>query len=124
MVQDDTPGRDGPAVWDIVRVEFPYADQSATRRRPALVIATPAVEQPFTLLWLAMITSARHAAWPGDVTVTDLAAAGLSRPSYVRTSKVATIDSRYVETIGRLPTGDQANVASFLRHWLTQSAIG
>ena len=36
----------GPiAPWDIVRVDFPFADQAATRRRPALVIAAPATTE-------------------------------------------------------------------------------
>ena len=102
-------------MWDVVRVEFPYADQPLTRKRPALVIAAPELEGPFAILWLVMITSARHAAWPGDVAITDRVSAGLSRPSYIRTSKVATVDTRYVAPIGFLAEQDRREVAQCLR---------
>jgi hypothetical protein len=72
------------SLWQVVRVEFPYADQPVTRKRPALVIAIPDIAKSFRLLWLIMITSARHDSWLGDVVISDLSSAGLSRPSYVR----------------------------------------
>ena len=46
------------APWDIVRVDFPFADQAATRRRSALVIAAPAATDASAILWVLMITSA------------------------------------------------------------------
>ncbi len=107
--------RSGFNVWDVVRVEFPYADQPIARKRPALVIAAPDLEGPFAILWLVMITSARHAAWLGDVAIIDLDSAGLPRPSYIRTSKVATIDTRYVVTIGSIAEPDRREVAQCLR---------
>jgi mRNA interferase MazF len=102
-------------VCDIVRVEFPYADQPLARKRPALVIATPDLDAPFAVLWVVMITSARHDPWRGDVAITDLDSAGLSRASYIRTSKVATIDTRYVSPIGCLAEQDRGEVVHWLR---------
>jgi|SRR5271165_5228081 len=107
--------RSGFAVWDVVRVEFPYADQLVTRRRPALVIATPEVHEWFAVLWVLMITSARHQMWPGDVAVADLPAAGLSRACFVRSEKVATVDARIATPIGHLAAMDRANVTTHLR---------
>jgi mRNA interferase MazF len=101
--------------WDIVRIGFPYADRDTGGVRPALVVATPAATDTFGIVWVLMITSARHAPWPDDVAVIDLAAAGLSHPSVIRTGKIAAIDSRLVTTIGRLSEPNRASVSECLK---------
>jgi len=103
------------AVWDVVRVEFPYADEARTRRRPGLVIAAPDVVGPFTLIWVLMITSARHGLWPHDAPISDLSSAGLPHSCVVRPAKVATFDARLATRIGRLATVDRTSVAHALR---------
>ena len=102
-------------VWDIVRVAFPYADRPLRRNRPSLVIATPEVHERFAVLWVLMITSAEHAAWPGDVAISDLNEAGLPVPCFVRTEKIATIDARFAEPAGRLASRDRPNITRCLR---------
>lgn len=102
-------------IWDIVRVNFPHADSDAVGARPALIVASPAATDAFGILWVLMITSARHAPWPDDVAITDLATAGLSRPSIVRTGKIAAIDSRLVRTIGRISELNREAVRERLR---------
>lgn len=104
--------------WDVVRVDFPYADEPIVRPRPALVIATPMATPAFGLVWVLMITSARHAPWPEDIPITDPAAAGLARPSLIRTAKIAAIDSRFVATIGHLSDTDRRAVAECLKRQL------
>jgi len=64
--------------FDIVVVPFPYADRLAEKRRPALVISNRKLT-PFGLIWVAMITSAANAPWSCDVTIVELARAGLTR---------------------------------------------
>jgi mRNA interferase MazF len=112
------PEHNVPAPWDVIRVEFPYVDQLTSKRRPALVLATHAVHERFSLIWVLMITSARHSMCPGDVSITDLATAGVSRACFVRTEKIATVDARYVEAIGRLTPRDCAEVTKHLRRLL------
>jgi antitoxin PrlF len=92
------------AVWDVVRVAFPYADRSVARRRPASVVAAPEVHARF--------------AWPGDVAIFGLSEAGLAVPCFVRTEKIATVDARFVEAVGRLVPGDRAKVIESLRNLL------
>ncbi len=104
--------------WDVVRVDFPYADETVARPRPALVIATPAATPAFGMVWVLMITSARHASWPQDVPITNLPATGLPRPSLIRTAKIATIDDRLVTAVGRLSDLDQRAVAACLKRHL------
>ena len=104
--------------WDVVRVDFPYADEPITRPRPALVIATPAAKATFELVWVLMITSARHAPWLEDVLITDLTSTGLPHPSVVRTAKIAAIDGRMVGTVGHLSSPDRRAVAACLKRQL------
>jgi mRNA interferase MazF len=105
--------------WDIVRVPFPYTDRPVRQRRPALVVAAGDLQTAHGLLWLAMITSAAHRGWPGDVVVSDLSSAGLPAPSIVRPAKIATIDARDAGRLGTLPRDDRAAVRSYLRQQLS-----
>lgn len=104
--------------WDIVKVPFPYTDCPVRQRRPALVVAAGALQTAHGLLWLAMITSAAHRGWPGDVVISDLVAAGLPAASIVRPAKIATIDARDAERLGALPPGDRSAVRAYLRQRL------
>jgi len=106
-------------VWDIVKVPFPYTDRPVRQRRPALVVAAGELQSAHGLLWLAMVTSAANRGWPGDVLVSDLGAAGLPIPSIVRPAKIATIEARDAEPLGKLPPRDRAAVRSYLRHQLS-----
>ena len=65
----------GFEVWDLVKVPFPYTNRPVQQRRPALVIASPIAPGAPELLWVLMVTSAANRGWPGDVAVSDLAAA-------------------------------------------------
>lgn len=104
-----------PSVWDVVRVPFPYTDRPVRQRRPALVVAMPDTGTNPGLVWVLMITSAQNRGWAGDVAITELASAGLPAPSLVRTEKIATIEVRDAEPIGRLGPAERRAVARKLR---------
>jgi mRNA interferase MazF len=109
------------AGWDVVRVDFPYADQAASRRRPALVLAAPQIGARFGIIWVLMITSARHQPWPGDVPIGDLRSAGLAHPCVVRTQKIATLDARLADRIGQLAAADRGGIVAALRGTLANA---
>lgn len=109
----------GFEVWDIVKVPFPYTDQPVRQRRPALVIVSGELESAHGLLWLAMVTSAANRGWPGDVAVSDLELAGLPIPSIVRPAKIATIEARDAERLGKLPPSDRGEGRLSLRERLS-----
>jgi mRNA interferase MazF len=104
--------------WDIVRIPFPYTDRPVRQRRPALVIAAGDLQTAHGLLWLAMITSAEHHGWPGDVLISDLGGAGLPASSIVRPAKMATVDARDAGRLGTLPGADRGAVRAYLRQRL------
>jgi mRNA interferase MazF len=105
-------------VWDIVKVPFPYTDRPVRQRRPALVLAAGELQTRHGLLWLAMVTSATHYGWSGDVVISDLDGAGLPAPSIVRPTKIATIDAQDAAPLGSLGTSDREALRRYLRERL------
>ncbi len=96
--------------WDVVVVPFPFTDTARAKRRPAVVLSEIDFNREGHSV-LAMITSSTHAPWPGDVEITDLAAAGLKVGCVVR-FKIFTLDNRLlVRRIGRLAECDREGLA-------------
>ncbi len=105
--------------YDVVVVPFPYSDRLAEKRRPAVVISAPVLEEQQGLVWLAMITSAENRAWDSDVAVSDLSVAGLPAPSRIRPAKIATVDGeRIVRRIGKLSAKDRRAVMAQLKKFM------
>jgi mRNA interferase MazF len=105
-----------PQPFEVAVVPFPYIDRLAEKRRPALVVSRDALGAQRGRVWVAMITSAVPTAGFADVVLQDLSVTGLSVPSLVRASKLATIEtSRIVRIAGRLSAEDEAAVRLALR---------
>ncbi|MDP1632825.1 MAG: type II toxin-antitoxin system PemK/MazF family toxin [Caulobacter sp.] len=100
---------------DLIKVPFPYTDRSARQRRPAFVAAAGDLLSRHGLLWVIMVTSAENRGWPGDVGISDYAAAGLPAPSLIRCAKIATIEARDAEPLGRAAEDDIRVVLDRLR---------
>ena len=102
--------------FEVVKVPFPFTDRHASKIRPALILSELAC---FSAVIghsvLAMITSAKHSAWPLDTPVSDLAAAGLPAPSIVR-MKLFTLDHRLIiARLGKLAPTDRVAVDQVLK---------
>jgi mRNA interferase MazF len=99
---------------DVVVVPFPFTEQAAAKRRPALVLSPrPFNECGHTIM--AMITTGRHLPWPGDTEIEDLQTAGLRAPCRVR-MKLFTLDNRLiVRIVGRLSDADRRRAAKHVR---------
>jgi mRNA interferase MazF len=94
---------------DIVVVPFPYTDRLTEKRRPALVVSNGNITEHHGLVWLAMITSAENQSWYGDVAI-EGEITGLSKPSLIRTAKIATVEaSRIIRVAGKI--GDDSLTA-------------
>ncbi|MEM7300608.1 MAG: type II toxin-antitoxin system PemK/MazF family toxin [Pseudomonadota bacterium] len=92
-----------PPQWSVVVLPFPYADQLAEKRRPALVISNHLLGSK--IVWVAMITSAANQPWRDDIEIDDLQSAGLPAPSVIRPAKIATIDVDRIERIAGTVSG-------------------
>lgn len=88
---------------DTVKVPFPYTDRATRQRRPALVVSKGGIGDNAALLWVVMITSAENRPWPGDLPLgASQGRAGLGSPSVIRACKIATVEARDVEPLGRV----------------------
>lgn len=96
---------------DIVVVPFPFTERLASKRRPALVCSSAEYNEASRHVVLAMITTAAHSQWPGDVAIADLQETGLPVPSVVRW-KLFTLDASLVlRRAGALSRRDRAACA-------------
>jgi mRNA interferase MazF len=87
--------------------------------RPGVIVSAPLLHQKAHLYFVAMITNAQHAAWEGDVTVSNLKGAGLPVASIVRPAKLATFDeSAIIRAVGSLPAKDRVKVTESLHAFI------
>ena len=102
--------------WNVVRVPFPFTDRQAVKARPAVVLSDARVfNQPSGHVLLAMVTSAERAAWPLDVPIRDLGAAGLPKASVMR-FKLFTLDATLVDRpVGKLAQQDRRAATAALK---------
>jgi len=62
-----------------------------------------------------MVTSAIHRRWKGDVLISSLAEAGLPAASLVGPAKIATIEAKDADVLGRLPAQDRDVLTTILQ---------
>ena len=107
-----------PKQFDIIVVPFPYSDQLAEKRRPALVVSSNAFNKRHKLLWVLMITSATNPKKPDDISLAANSQTGLPVASLIRPSKIATIEpERAVRVIGKV----DAKAAKMVRNALVKA---
>lgn len=103
--------------WDVIAVPFPFTEKPGSKRRPALVLSKAGFHRSGHSI-LAMITSAAHTPWPGDVKIANQHSAGLKAPCVVRL-KIFTLDNRLtLYRIGRLSAGDRESVLEIIHKFL------
>jgi mRNA interferase MazF len=102
--------------FDVVIMPFPFADRRETVVRPA-VILTPfaGFGEMSGIAMAAMITSAKRSNWPFDVTIDDLASAGLRLPCVVRMKLNAVDYGLMQQKIGELAATDREAIGKALR---------
>ncbi len=102
--------------FDIIVVPFPFAESTEVKRRPAVVLSKSAgFHKASHCIVAAMITSAKHSAWPQDVAIRNPSSVGLRTPCVVR-MKLFTLDTRMIiQTIGRLGAAEQKQIKKQLK---------
>lgn len=94
---------------DVIVVPFPFTDQSAIKKRPAVVVSSESYhrERP-DLILMAITSQARTAPTVGEVSVVHWQAAGLLKPSVIK-PLMTTIEARLVlRQLGALHADDVA----------------
>lgn len=96
---------------DIVLVPFPFTDQSTTKRRPAVVISSPAYHrQRPDLIIMAITSQALTPDMVGEVAVQDWRGAGLLKPSVLKPVLTTMDPALILKKLGRLATPDQTRL--------------
>ena len=103
--------------WDVAVVPFPFTESPAVKRRPALVLSATGFNRASGHTILAMITTARHSRWPGDIPLAS-APSGLLKDCVVR-MKLFTLDNRLiVRVISKLAAKERQKVRASLEQAL------
>ena len=101
---------------DIVLVPFPFTDQSSVKKRPAVIVSSAAYNRQRPDVIIMAITSQIHASNSfGDTTITDWRAAGLLKPSVLK-SIFTTVEKRLVlKTLGHIGGQDRSALQTMLQ---------
>jgi len=107
---------------DVVLVPFPFTDQTASKRRPAVVVSSPAYHRERADLILMAVTSQpRRSATLGEVEVRQWKEAGLLKPSVIKPI-LATVEKGLVlRKLGRLGEEDRRALQEMFRTILGES---
>lgn len=94
---------------DIVLVPVPFTDQSAVKRRPAVVVSSSAYHRARPdLLIMAVASQQPSTLTVGEVQVQDWKSAGLLKPSVLKPVLTTIEPALVMKKLGRLPPRDQA----------------
>jgi mRNA-degrading endonuclease toxin of MazEF toxin-antitoxin module len=102
---------------DIITLDFPYSHHRSGKKRPAMIVAQDGEGD----MVVARITS-KVKMLPTDISIRDWSASGLNVPSYLRLSKIVTIEEGDVLShIGKLSEFDrtqaiEANIRFAVSH--------
>ena len=102
-------------VGDVVVVPFPFVDVAAEKRRPSLILSQRLFNQSSGHSICAMITTAGRTRWTSDITISELAMAGLQRPCVVRWKLFTLPNDIILKRVGSLCESDRKSVANAAR---------
>ena len=104
---------------DIVLVPFPFTDQSAVKKRPAVIISSGDYNRHRPDIIIMAVTSQIHSPrYFGDLTITDWQQAGLLKPSAVKPILTTIEKSLLFKSLGRLSDSDRSELLSNLQNIL------
>jgi len=102
------PSTIGCEFGDVVLVPFPFTDQTATKKRPAVVVSSNAYhrDRPDVIL-MAVTSQLRPAAGVGEVAVERWKQAGLLKPSVLKPLLATVEKGLVIRKLGRLEAQDR-----------------
>lgn len=101
---------------DVALVDFPFTNQQATKKRPAVIISRKTYQQNRPDVILMDITSQiRQPLATGEAILHDWQAAGLAKPSVLK-PLIATIEqNQIVRVMGRLSPADRESLGKVIQ---------
>jgi mRNA interferase MazF len=104
---------------DIVLVPFPFTNQFATKRRPAVVVSAPGFHsQRPDLILMAITSQIRTPLLPCEALIRAWQAAGLLKESVAKPVLMTVEKALVLRRLGRLDTHDRQAVVSLLGEML------
>ena len=101
---------------DVILVPFPFSDQTATKKRPAIIVSSDtynSISQDIVIM--AITGQIRGHIGVGELLIEDWQSAGLLKPSAVK-SAISTIEQRLVvKILGRLSSKDLSTLEKALK---------
>ncbi len=96
------------AFGEVILVPFPFTNQEGSKKRPAVVISSPAYHIHRPDLLIMAITSQPHAALDfAAFTIIDWQSAGLLKPSYAKPVLTTLEQTLVIRSMGQLSPRDQ-----------------
>jgi mRNA interferase MazF len=93
---------------EVALVPFPFTDQSATKRRPGVIVSSAAYHEARRDLILMAVTSrVRGVGSFGELVVQDWQVANLIKPSAIKPVLATLEQSLVIKILGRLSARDQ-----------------
>jgi mRNA interferase MazF len=101
---------------DVVLVQFPFTNQAASKKRPAVVVSSKTYNLARPDVVIMAITSQLHASpGVGEVWITEWQSANLLKPSAIKPI-FATVEQRLIlRQLGTLGGRDQGDLRSAIR---------
>lgn len=97
---------------DVLVIPFPFVESLKSKPRPVVVLTTEEFNVQNGHCVAAMITTASHSQWVGDINIKDLPIAGLKHSSVIR-MKLFTLDMRMgARKIGQLSSRDAQSLTN------------
>lgn len=101
---------------DIILVPFSFTDQSASKKRPAVIVSSDVYnrDRPDIIL-MAVTSQVRHLGKTGEAEVQDWREAGLLKPSLIKPILATVEKSLVLKKLGRLSGKDRHSLREVLR---------
>jgi mRNA interferase MazF len=104
---------------DVVLVPFPFTDQTAGKKRPAVVVSSNAyIREHPDLVLMAVTSQMRSSPAVGEVILTEWKTAGLLKPSHIKPIFTTIEKGLVLRKLGRLAPDDRKALCQALKEIL------
>ncbi len=93
--------------FDTAVVPFPFAEVPTLKRRPVVILSGRAFNEANGATLVGMITTAKETNWPSDMSIRELAVAGLTVACLIRMRLTTIPNDLILRRLGRLGAFDR-----------------